>query len=110
MAQRTAHPVPDFSLEQAAGGTVAGIDEAGRGPLAGPLVAAAVVFRNSSAPAAVSVLIDDSKKLSPAKRQAAYREIIQIADYGVGIAEVDEIDAMNILQATMTAMQRAAAG
>lgn len=102
--------MPDFSLELAAGGTVAGIDEAGRGPLAGPVVAAAVSFGDCTLPATISTLIDDSKKLSPARRQAAYREIIRVADYGVGIAEVPEIDAMNILQATMTAMQRAIAG
>jgi len=101
--------VPDFSLEQTAGGIVAGIDEAGRGPLAGPVVAAAVSFRGCALPSTISTLIDDSKKLSPAKRQAAYRQIIRVADYGVGIADVQEIDTINILQATMTAMQRAVA-
>ena len=80
----------------------AGIDEAGRGPLAGPVVAAAVILREP-----VSGL-DDSKKLSEKRRIALAREIRDTALFGIGIAEPEEIDRINILQATLVAMRRAA--
>ncbi|MCH9770023.1 MAG: ribonuclease HII [Gammaproteobacteria bacterium] len=83
---------------------IAGVDEAGRGPLAGPVVAAVVIL-NAADP------IDglaDSKKLSAKRREALYTEITTRAKaYALGRAEVDEIDTLNILQATMLAMQRA---
>lgn len=86
---------------------VAGMDEAGRGPLAGDVVAACVIM--PSAPALDWV--DDSKKLSPARREKVYEEILRTARYvGVGRASAQEIDEINILQATMNAMRRAAAG
>ncbi len=85
---------------------VAGIDEAGRGPLAGPVVAAAVVFSSGT-------LIDnlnDSKQLSAAKRGSLYEEIIVNAKaYGIGSASREEIDHFNIHQATFLAMRRALA-
>lgn len=106
MAHKPLIILPDFSHEDAAGGCVAGVDEAGRGPWAGPVVAAAVILPNGALPAG----IHDSKKLSPAKRTALYSLIMEMADVGVGDASVAEIDTLNILQATKLAMQRAVAG
>jgi ribonuclease HII len=81
---------------------VAGVDEAGRGPLAGPVVAAAVILGTTAIPG-----LDDSKKLS-AKRRAALEPLIRASCLvGIGIASVEEIDAINILQATLLAMRRA---
>ena len=82
---------------------VAGIDEAGRGPLAGPVVAAAVVFR----PGGTVDGLGDSKALSEARREKLLPLIHAAAFVGVGIAEPEEIDRINILQATMIAMCRA---
>lgn len=83
---------------------VAGIDEAGRGPLAGPVVAAAVIFDLSRRPPKG---INDSKKLTPVIREELYEAITAKARYGIGIATVAEIDTHNILGATMIAMARA---
>jgi ribonuclease HII len=85
---------------------VAGIDEAGRGPIAGPVVAAAVVL-----PFHCDIDgINDSKKLTPAKREAAFAKITSMAKgIGVGIVDAEEIDRINILQATTKAMHMAAA-
>lgn len=83
---------------------VAGVDEAGRGPLAGPVVAAAVVF----APGEKISGVDDSKKLTHAERLALYPEIIaKCRDYGVGLVGAGEIDELNILQASLFAMRKA---
>lgn len=82
---------------------IVGVDEAGRGPLAGPVVAAAVQV----IPEKFSVEIIDSKRLSPKKRELAYEEILRTCTVGLGIATVDEIDSINILQATFLAMRRA---
>ncbi len=113
--------MPDFAAERAVAGAgngpgsgpgsgpVAGIDEAGRGPLAGPVVAAAVCFPGLALPPAVRGLIDDSKQLSPARREAAFAAILEAGAVGTGEASVAEIDRLNILQATMLAMQRAVA-
>ena len=86
---------------------VCGIDEAGRGPLAGPVFAAAVVLpENYSHP-----VLNDSKKLSEKKRDAVYDDIIKDAVcYSVGIASEEEIDEINILNATFLAMKRAVDG
>lgn len=81
---------------------VAGVDEAGRGPLAGPVVAAAVIL----CPDGIEGL-DDSKKLSAPRRAALEAQILASCRYGIGMASVEEIDAINILQATMLAMTRA---
>lgn len=82
---------------------IAGIDEAGRGPLAGPVVAAAVFL-----PQDCDIQgIKDSKKLNPTKREAIYEEIIKKGKVGIGMATPEEIDSINILQATLQAMYRA---
>lgn len=89
------------------GGLVCGIDEAGRGPLAGPVVAAAVILD----PARPIAGLNDSKKLSERKRAALANLIRQNAlAWCVAEASVEEIDRLNILQATLLAMQRAVAG
>jgi ribonuclease HII len=81
-----------------------GVDEAGRGPLAGPVVAAAVVLD----PLRPIEGLRDSKKLAPARReQLALLIRARALDYGVGLAQVEEIDTINILQATLLAMRRA---
>ncbi len=84
-------------------GIVAGIDEAGRGPLAGPVVAAAVVVQKND----FNERIDDSKKLTERMRERAFIDILKRCDVGIGVATVDEIDRLNILQATLMAMKRA---
>lgn len=95
---------PDFSFEQAAPeNPVCGIDEVGRGPWAGPVVAAAVILDQAQIP----VGMNDSKKLSAKRREALFAELQLVARVGVGIVEVAEIDAINILQATYLAMRRA---
>lgn len=88
-------------------GLLAGVDEVGRGPLCGPVVAAAVILD----PARPIEGLQDSKKLSEARRTALASEIREKAlAWSVGRADVDEIDRFNILHATMLAMQRAVAG
>jgi len=107
-----AMPRPDLSLE-AGHGLVAGIDEAGRGPLAGPVVAAAVVFLRAP-PEALVALLDDSKRLSAARREAACAALHEAAAGGIlagaiGAASAGEIGRLNILRATHLAMARAVA-
>ncbi|MBR1584171.1 MAG: ribonuclease HII [Clostridia bacterium] len=83
----------------------AGMDEAGRGPLAGNVVAACVIMP----PSPLLAWVDDSKKLSPARRDQVYDEIMATALFmGVGQADPEEIDRINILEATKNAMRRAA--
>ena len=82
---------------------VCGIDEAGRGPWAGPVVAAAVVLDPKRIPDG----LNDSKKLSEARRAALFEPIMASSRVGIGIAEVDRIDRDNILQATLWAMAQA---
>lgn len=97
----------DFSLERELGGVVVGVDEVGRGPLAGPVLAAACVFPTGTLPRKVAKLIDDSKKLNAAQREAAYAAFRPHAKIGYGAASVAEIDRYNILVATHLAMSRA---
>jgi ribonuclease HII len=97
----------DFSVEASLGGWVAGIDEAGRGPWAGPVVAAAVILDPSRMPMELAARLDDSKKLRKPVRDSLFDRIRAIAAPGVGQASVEEIDELNILQATMLAMRRA---
>ncbi len=99
---------PDFKRESQHGGRVAGVDEAGRGPLAGPVVAAAVVFP-AGVPKGLRPLLDDSKKLTAPARQTAF-EALQACgtvEIGVAAASVDEIARLNILHASLLAMRRA---
>ena len=100
---------PDFSLEEAALNRgylrIAGVDEVGRGPLAYPVTAAAVVLNLADIPAG----LNDSKKLSAKKRVAVESEIQARADWAVAHASVEEIDSHNILRASHLAMERAVA-
>ncbi len=95
--------IPDLSLESVLAPPVAGIDEAGRGPWAGPVVAAAVILPADGVPDG----IDDSKRLPRERRVELYEQIRATATVGIGEASVEEIDVLNILEATMLAMRRA---
>jgi ribonuclease HII len=99
--------MPDYSLEELAilrGATVvAGVDEVGRGPLAGPVMAAAVILD----PQAIPEGLNDSKKLTAKRRELLYEQIMEVADVAFGEASVEEIDEINILQASHLAMKRA---
>jgi len=109
MAKTDSKPKPTFELEQTEiellGGPVAGVDEAGRGPWAGPVVAAAVVLTPNNIPNG----LNDSKALDAYERAALYDAIQDSADVGVGIADVTRIDRDNILHATLWAMREAVA-
>ena len=97
---------PDFSLEDNSGvALVAGVDEVGRGPLCGPVVAAAVVFPNRDIE--IPVIIRDSKQMTPRQRAIAYDWIVQNTIWAVAEATPAEIDELNILWASMLAMRRA---
>lgn len=101
---------PDYSFEQQAAAQgylrIAGVDEVGRGPLAGPVTAAAVVLD----PARIPTGLNDSKKLTKRARQNLYDEILQVADVSIAHATVEEIDSLNILRASHLAMMRALEG
>jgi ribonuclease HII len=97
---------PDLAFERVYKGAVCGIDEVGRGPLAGPVVAAAVVLPHNL-PAFLEDELDDSKRLAPAKREALCAAVRKCARVGLGQATVEEIDRVNILRATFLAMARA---
>lgn len=99
--------LPDYHLEELAllrgASVVAGVDEVGRGPLAGPVMAAAVILNPDCIPEG----LNDSKKLTAKRREALYEQILDVADVGVGEASVQEIDEINILRASHVAMVRA---
>ncbi|MEP5731561.1 MAG: ribonuclease HII [Sulfitobacter sp.] len=101
---------PDYTFERAAQAKgyirIAGVDEVGRGPLAGPVTAAAVVLD----PMRIPDGLNDSKKLTKRARQRLYEEIMQVADVSVAHATVEEIDEINILRASHLAMVRALEG
>ena len=109
--------MPDFCLETGLGALdgirVIGIDEAGRGPWAGPVIAAAVWIDPKNLPPGIAGALDDSKRLSAPARERLYGLLAgldpEVARIGVGRAEAGEIDRINILQATLQAMARAAA-
>lgn len=103
---KTVRPGLDFErfVADKGFGRVAGIDEAGRGPLAGPVIAAAVILYEDDVPEG----LNDSKKLSDVRRRKLFHEIVRRAEVGVGIVSSAEIDRINILQATFLAMTRAA--
>lgn len=109
MAPRLPRSLPDLSLEAEAWARgarrVAGVDEVGRGPLAGPVVAAAVILDPLRAPEG----LDDSKRLSPARREALALALRDGAEIHVAEASVEEIDALGIWGATALAMRRALA-
>jgi ribonuclease HII len=103
--------MPDFSYERKAGvgegRIVVGIDEAGRGPLAGPVVAAAVLLDFRKFPRSLRTKVDDSKKLTPEMREHLFDRLQNHAQIGVGMASCIEIDRINILRASLLAMRRA---
>lgn len=105
-----AKTVADFSLEQEALNSgacfVVGVDEVGRGPLCGPVTAAAVRLDPDQIPAGLA----DSKALTPARRQWLFEELQRVAQISIAHASVEEIDALNILRASHLAMERAIAG
>src|SRR3546814_3605332 len=95
--------MPDFFHEDFHDGPVAGVDEAGRGPLAGPVVAAAVILDRRAVPDG----LNDSKQLAPARRAVLEVEIRQTAlCFGIGVCTVEDIDELNIFWATMLAMRQ----
>ncbi len=106
--------MPDFAAEDrlglSEGRIVVGLDEAGRGPWAGPVVAAVVWLEPRRCSRWLRATLDDSKKLAPELRASLYRAICQDGHQAVGTSTVEEIDRVNILAATMLAMQRAFAG
>jgi len=103
-------PPPDFTYETAAFArgltVVAGVDEVGRGPLAGPVTAAAVRLDPGCIPDGLA----DSKALTPLRRDALYTAILSCADVSIAHATVEEIDELNILRASHLAMERAVHG
>ena len=104
--------MPDFEFETQYDIPVAGIDEAGRGPWAGPVVAGAVVIVDKNLNDFLLGALNDSKKLTPKQREALYDSLFAAQEagqlfIGIGEASAEEIDRYNILQATFLAMQRA---
>ena len=104
--------MPNFAIENTLEGKIAGIDEAGRGPWAGPVVAGAVCIYDKNLEAELLTHLDDSKKLTPVAREKLYNLLFAEEQkgklsIGIGQASVEEIDEHNILQATFMAMNRA---
>lgn len=104
--------MPTWKIENSINGTVCGVDEAGRGPWIGPVVAGAVIFLTRKINPDILANIDDSKKLTAKKREKLYDLLLLEAQagnltYGIGMASATEIDTLNILQATFLAMKRA---
>jgi ribonuclease HII len=110
MRAKDSGPKATFEVEavsiRATGGPIAGIDEAGRGPLAGPVVAAAVILDPANIPPGIA----DSKALDPETREQLYTAIATTSVFAIGIADVARIDRFNILRATLWAMQQAVKG
>lgn len=100
-------PICDFTLEDSSPGLVCGLDEAGRGPLAGPVMAACVHVPEGARRESFWAGVTDSKKLSAGKRDELYDLIVAHCHYGIAEASVEEIDRINILQASLLAMTRA---
>ena len=97
----------DFSLEEQCDGVVCGLDEVGRGPLAGPVVAACVIIPPEKRTLDFVSDIKDSKKVSEKKREVLYAQIVQNFPHAISAISPQEIDEMNILQASLAAMKRA---
>jgi len=102
--------MPDFHLEEKLGAPVAGLDEVGRGPWAGPVVACAAVIDRARFPSDLADQLDDSKKLTAARREALYSPLIEHTMFAISESSVEEIDRLNILQASLLAMRRAFGG
>ncbi|HEY5208063.1 MAG TPA: ribonuclease HII [Stellaceae bacterium] len=100
--------MPSFRIERTLTGVICGIDEVGRGPLAGPVVAAAVILPQKL-PRGLRGAIDDSKRMSRQEREAVGAILVGVVQYGIGAASAAEIDRINILRATFLAMARALA-
>ena len=94
---------PSYKFDQVYETPIIGVDEVGRGPLAGPVISAAIILNKEMIP----VGINDSKKLSKKKREVINEELISQHSFAIGIASVEEIDKINILQASLLAMKRA---
>ena len=94
---------PSYKFDQAYETPIIGVDEVGRGPLAGPVISAAIILNKEKIPEG----INDSKKLSKKKREVINEELISQHSFAIGIASVEEIDKINILQASLLAMKRA---
>jgi ribonuclease HII len=101
--------MPDFAIEDDCRGVVCGVDEVGRGPLAGPVVAAAVIIDRACFSAELRENLNDSKLLRRDMREVCYRALASCARIGIGAASVREIDRINILRASLLAMSRAVA-
>jgi len=104
--------MPDFEFEDMCQGLVAGVDEAGRGPWVGPVVAGAVIFLNRNVNPYLLNHLNDSKKLSAKRREELFDLIKEESNkgnlcFGIGEASAEEIDQINILQASFLAMKRA---
>ena len=99
----------ETALSAREGRRIAGLDEVGRGPWAGPVVAAAVVLPRRL-PSSMRRALDDSKRVKPLLRRELAASLLELAEVSLGRAEVAEIDALNILEASHLAMQRALAG
>ena len=94
---------PSYKFDQDYETPIIGVDEVGRGPLAGPVISAAIILNKEKIPEG----INDSKKLSKKKREVINEELISQHNFAIGIASVEEIDKINILQASLLAMKRA---
>ena len=103
--------MPNFSIEEEINSPVIGLDEVGRGPLAGPVISCGCHFKNYTIINDLKDFIGDSKKLSAKKRELSFKFLQNlkkenIIDFHLGIANVDEIDNLNILEATKLSMKR----
>ena len=94
---------PSYKFDQDYEAPIIGVDEVGTGPLAGPVISAAIILNKEKIPEG----INDSKKLSKKKREVINEELISQHSFAIGIASVEEIDKINILQASLLAMKRA---
>jgi len=117
-ASRSVENMPNYTFENgllerlklSANAPIAGLDEVGRGPLAGPVIACAVIIDRDVLPPPIVAALDDSKKLTAVKREQLYEILANTTRYALGQASVEEIDTLNILQASLMAMRRAVDG
>lgn len=101
---------PNFKFEDACEGVVCGIDEVGRGPLAGPVVACAAIIDRLRMPKKILREVNDSKKLTREKREYLFKHLQEYSHFSVAECSVEEIDTINILQASLLAMKKAFEG